>query len=71
MADPQDRTSYALAMFARVIGIRRTRFPLAANTAFATAGPISAVAGSPMPPGFSVLATSVMSIAGASFMRSN
>jgi hypothetical protein len=30
----------------------------------ATAGMISAVTGSPMPPGFSPLATSVMSISG-------
>ena len=42
-------------MFAAVNGMRRTRLPVAAKIALATAGPISAVAGSPMPPGFSVL----------------
>ena len=33
------------------IGKRLTRFPVAANTAFATAGPISGVPASPSPPG--------------------
>src|ERR1019366_5450318 len=60
---------YAAAMFSAVIGSLRRRLPVAANTALLTAGPISAVAGSPMPPGFSVLGTSVMSICGAPHMR--
>ena len=61
-----DRTMprYARAMFAAVSGNLRKRLPFAANNAFATAGPISAVAGSPMPPGFSVLSTITTSILG-------
>ena len=42
-------------MFSAVNGMRRTRLPVAAKIALPTAGPIIAVAGSPMPPGFSVL----------------
>ena len=64
-----NRRPQAWAMFWALNGMRRTRLPVAANTALATAGPINAVAGSPMPPGFSVLCTSVISIAGDSFMR--
>ena len=33
-------------------GIERTRVPVAANTAFAIAGAVAAVPGSPMPPHF-------------------
>ena len=66
----KDLNAQALMMFSGVNGILRRRLPLAAKMAFATAGPIKAVAGSPMPPGFSVLANNVMAIAGASFMRS-
>ena len=40
------------AIFDRVNGISRSRLPVAANIAFATASPIGAVAGSPMPPVF-------------------
>ena len=54
---------------ARRNGSLRSRLPVAANTALATAGLISAVPGSPMPPGFSVLATMCMSIFGDSGMR--
>ena len=59
----------AFAIFSGVSGNRRRRFPVATNSALATAGPMSAVAGSPMPPGFSALFTSTMSICGASLMR--
>ena len=40
----------AAAMFSALIGILRKRLPVAANTALPTAGPISAVAGSPTTP---------------------
>src|SRR3982751_6379913 len=53
----------AFAMFSAENGILRTRLPFAAKMAFATAGPINAVAGSPIPPGFSLLWMSVMSTA--------
>jgi hypothetical protein len=59
----------AAAMFCAVNGILRTRLPVPAKIAFATAGPTSAVAGSPMPPGFSMLLASTMSICGVSWMR--
>src|SRR5262249_49804808 len=46
-----------------------SRLPVAANTAFAIAGAIAAVPGSPRPPGGSLLFTSRTSIAGASSIR--
>ena len=52
-----------------VMGRRRTRLPVKAATALAMAGAATAVPGSPMPPGFSVLLTKTMSICGASYMR--
>ena len=61
--------AYAVLMLSADSGILRTRLPVAANNAFATAGPINAVAGSPTPPGFSVLETRMTSIFGISAMR--
>ncbi len=48
----------------------RSRFPVAANTAFATAGAIGGVPGSPQPPILSVLGTMYTSTFGISFRRS-
>src|SRR6185437_13291330 len=52
------------------MGNTRTRLPVAANTAFATAGPTGATPGSPTPVGGSVEATMYTSTLGISFMRS-
>jgi len=52
------------------IGSLRTRLPVAAKTALATAGTTHEVPASPIPPGGSVLATMCTSTVGASFMRS-
>jgi hypothetical protein len=52
------------------IGSFRTRLPVAAKIALATAGTIADVPGSPIPPGGSELWTIWTSIAGASLMRS-
>src|SRR5688572_3860238 len=54
----------------REIGRRRTGFFVSANSAFATAGAIGGVPGSPIPPSGSPLVTMCVSIAGISFMRS-
>ena len=51
-------------------GSLRSRLPVAAKMAFATAGASADVPGSPMPPGASVLSTMYTSILGASPMRS-
>jgi len=51
-------------------GIRRSRLPAAAKTAFAMAGPVSQMAASPSPCGSSWLSTKYVSSAGASGMRS-
>ena len=48
----------------------RSRLPVAAKTAFATAGAIGGVPGSPTPPVFSRLSTMCTSTFGISFMRS-
>src|SRR5438445_776977 len=45
------------------------RFPVAANTALARAGPVTEVPGSPIPPGASRFRTRWTSIVGASFIR--
>jgi len=50
-------------------GSVRSRFPVAANTALATAGAMGGVPVSPMPPGFSELATIFTTISGISAMR--
>ena len=50
-------------------GSSRKRFPVAAKRAFATAGAIGGVPGSPTPPDFSLLSTMCTSICGISFMR--
>ena len=52
-------------------GNLRRRLPIAANMALVTAGTISDVPASPMPPGGSWLCTMCTSTSGASFMRSN
>jgi hypothetical protein len=49
--------SYADLSWVSSIGSFRRRFPVAANTALTMAGAMQAVAGSPMPPGASVLST--------------
>ena len=54
-----------------VRGSVRNRCPVAANTAFATAGAIGGVPGSLMPPGGAVLGTKYTSIFGISFMRNS
>ena len=51
-------------------GSLRMRLPVAAKIAFATAGAIAGVPGSPIPPGASVLGTICTSTFGISFMRS-
>src|SRR5438105_349864 len=51
-------------------GSLRMRLPVAAKTALASAGAVTAVPGSPIPPGFSKLRTRRTSIAGASLIRS-
>src|SRR5438445_13826859 len=50
-------------------GSLRMRLPVAAKTALASAGAVTAVPGSPIPPGFSKLRTRCTSIAGASLIR--
>jgi hypothetical protein len=59
----------ALANISRLIGNALTLFPIALLTAFAVAAVTTAVAGSPIPPGFSVLATKCVSINGVSAIR--
>src|SRR6267143_4250065 len=54
----------------RTRGSFRIRLPVAAKTALASAGAVTAVPGSPIPPGFSKLRTRCTSIAGASLIRS-
>ena len=54
----------------RAEGMRRSRFPVAANRAFATAGATGGTPGSPTPPGFSVLGTMKTSTAGIASRRS-
>jgi hypothetical protein len=51
------------------IGSFRSRLPVAAKIAFAIAGMIADVPGSPMPPGASLFLTICTSIAGASLIR--
>jgi hypothetical protein len=51
------------------MGSLRTRLPVAAKIALATAGAAHGTPGSPMPPGFSSLRTTCTSISGVSFMR--
>ena len=51
------------------IGSFRSRLPVAAKIAFAIAGMIADVPGSPMPPGASLFLTICTSITGASLMR--
>ena len=50
-------------------GSARSRLPVAAKIALATAGAIGGVPGSPMPPGASVLGRMCTSTRGISFMR--
>ena len=50
-------------------GNLRRRFPVAARIAFVTAGTMTEVPGSPIPPGASVFLVRYTSMAGASFMR--
>ncbi len=50
-------------------GSARTRLPVAAKTALARAGKMTALGGSPMPPGFSWFSMIVVWITGASFIR--
>src|SRR5262249_53413593 len=52
------------------IGSRRSRFPVTAKIAFATAGATVGTPGSPTPPIFSLLGTICASTTGISFMRS-
>src|ERR1700730_9780694 len=52
-----------------LIGNLRIRLPVAAKTAFATAGPTVAVGTSPTPPGGSLLRITCVSTMGASFIR--
>src|SRR6185437_15955806 len=67
-AHPRERVRrYATV---RRMGSVRKRFPVAAKTAFATAGAIGGKPGSPTPPGASVLGTMCTSITGISDMRS-
>src|SRR5262249_31176137 len=54
----------------RSSGHFRTRIPVAAKMAFASAGAVTAVGGSPIPPGASELGMICTSIAGASLIRS-
>src|ERR1700738_374413 len=54
----------------RSSGSFRTRLPVAAKTALASAGAVTAVPGSPMPPGGSPFRTRCTSIAGVSLIRS-
>ena len=54
-----------------VSGRLRNLDPVAANTAFATAGAIGGVPGSPMPVGLFVLGTTCTSTTGISFIRNN
>ena len=58
-------------MLSAVMGRLRTRLPFSLAKALAMAGATTATAGSPMPPGFSVLLTKMMSMAGESVMRGN
>ena len=51
------------------MGRRRRRLPVAAKMALQIAGAITGTVGSPMPVGFSVLATMWTSTGGASFIR--
>src|SRR2546425_12707544 len=51
-------------------GSLRIRFPVAAKIALASAGAVTAVPGSPIPPGGSRLRTRCTSIRGVSFIRS-
>ena len=51
--------------YVSLIGSSRVRFFVSANTAFATAGAIGGVPGSPIPPGCSLLSTMCTSIFGA------
>src|SRR5216684_4816387 len=51
-------------------GSLRMRLPVAAKTALARAGAVTAVPGSPIPPGASKLRTRCTSIVGVSFIRS-
>src|SRR6266700_1940370 len=51
-------------------GSVRMRLPVAAKTALASAGAVTAVPGSPIPPGASLLRTRCTSIAGVSLIRS-
>jgi len=60
---PQDDRSCACS------GSFRIRFPVAANTALASAGAVIEVPGSPIPPGASRFRTRCTSIVGASFIR--
>src|SRR5439155_14270358 len=58
------------ALSADTRGSLLIRFPVAAKTALASAGPVIEVPGSPIPPGASRLRTRWTSIGGASFIRS-
>lgn len=51
------------------IGSERTGVPVSASSALQTAGAIAGVAGSPTPPGGSLLATITVSTVGAALMR--
>ena len=52
-------------------GNSRSRLPVSTNSAFATAGAIGGVPGSPTPPGLRVLGTRCVSMRGASAMPSS
>ena len=66
----EERREEAPACVQPSSGSLRMRLPVAANIAFATAGAIGGVPGSPIPPGASVLGTICTSTFGISFMRS-
>ena len=60
----ESQSIQACAIACAVKGSLRTRLPVSEATALAMAGTTKAVAGSPMPPGFSVLDTKITSISG-------
>ncbi len=62
--------SFFFVVQASLSGRLRRRWPVSANNAFATAGAMGGVPGSPTPPGRSLPATISVSMTGHSFMRS-
>ena len=70
-AGDQDPVSNVVGQVVRVSGKLRRREPVAAKIAFATAGAIGGVPGSPIPVGLSVFCTTNTSTIGISFIRSS